>query len=111
MKTIQTVLLLLSCVFGYSQINPDNITIARDSFGVPHIYGHTDAEAAYGLAYAHCEDDFKSIQHNLLSAKGMLGQVMGKEGVLFDFGLKFSVLIRWLIIITSVLSPPISKKC
>jgi acyl-homoserine-lactone acylase len=89
MKTIQTVLLLLSCVFGYSQINPDNITIARDSFGVPHIYGHTDAEAAYGLAYAHCEDDFKSIQHNLLSAKGMLGQVMGKEGVLFDFGLKF----------------------
>ena len=61
----------------YAQINPANITIARDSFGVPHIYGHTDAEAAYGLAYAHCEDDFKSIQQNLLAGKAMLCQVMG----------------------------------
>lgn len=89
MKPLLVFLLCLSTVFSYSQINPTNITIARDSFGVPHIYGHTDAEAAYGLAYAHCEDDFKSIQQNLLSAKGMLGEVLGKEGVLFDFGLKF----------------------
>ncbi|MBL7779328.1 MAG: penicillin acylase family protein [Chitinophagales bacterium] len=72
-----------------AQINPLSVTIARDSFGVPHIYGKTDAEAAYGLAYAHCEDDFKSIQQSLLSSKGMLGEVLGKEGVLFDFGLKF----------------------
>lgn len=83
------ILLCLLSLDSLSQINPTNITIARDSFGVPHIYGHTDAEAAYGLAYAHCEDDFKSIQSNLLSAKGMLGEVLGKEGVLFDFGLKF----------------------
>ena len=89
MKPLLTFLLCLSAVISFSQINPANITIARDSFGVPHIYGRTDAEAAYGLAYAHCEDDFKSIQHNLLSAKGMLGEVLGKEGVLFDFGLKF----------------------
>lgn len=89
MKTFLAFLLCLLFSLSYSQINPANITIARDSFGVPHIYGHTDAEAAYGLAYAHCEDDFKSIQENLLSAKGMLGEVLGKEGVLFDFGLKF----------------------
>lgn len=89
MKTLFTIFLFHVVVLGYSQINPANITIARDSFGVPHIYGLTDAEAAYGLAYAHCEDDFKSIQENLLSAKGMLGEVLGKEGVLFDFGLKF----------------------
>ncbi|MES2622378.1 MAG: penicillin acylase family protein [Bacteroidota bacterium] len=80
---------LLSISVSQAQVNPSKITIARDSFGVPHIYGHTDAEAAYGLAYAHCEDDFKSIQENLLAAKGMLGEVLGKEGVLFDFGLKF----------------------
>lgn len=83
------IITFLLSVKSYTQINPNNITIARDSFGVPHIYGHTDAEAAYGLAYAHCEDDFKSIQENLLAAKGMLGKVLGKEGVLFDFGLKF----------------------
>src|SRR3954463_8224476 len=91
---------LLSCLFiflleaviscdAFAQINPANITIARDSFGVPHIYGHTDAEAAYGLAWAHSEDDFKDIQENLLAARGMLGEVLCKEGVLFDFGLKF----------------------
>lgn len=89
MKSLITFLLCNLTIVSFAQINRANITIARDSFGVPHIYGHTDAEAAYGLAYAHCEDDFKSLQENLLSAKGMLGEVLGKEGVLFDFGLKF----------------------
>lgn len=70
-------------------INPENITIARDTFGVPHIFAPTDAEAAYGLAWAHAEDDFEHIQHNLLAAQGRLGEVLGKEGVLFDFALKF----------------------
>lgn len=72
-----------------AQINPADVTIMRDSFGVPHIYGKTDADAAYGLAWAHAEDDFKNIQENLLPAKGMLGRVIGKEGVLFDYGMKF----------------------
>ncbi len=72
-----------------AQINPQNITIARDSFGVPHIYGKTDAEVAYGLAWAHSEDDFENIQYNLLAGKNMLGRVLGKDGVLFDFGLQF----------------------
>ncbi|MCG3167676.1 MAG: Glutaryl-7-aminocephalosporanic-acid acylase [Bacteroidia bacterium] len=89
LRIVILLLLIAQSVCCYAQINPANITIARDSFGVPHIYGHTDAEAAYGLAYAHCEDDFKSIQQNLLAAKGMLGEVLGKEGVLFDFGLQF----------------------
>lgn len=86
--SVTGLLLLLSTVLT-AQVNPANIIIARDSFGVPHIFAPTDAEVAYGLAWAHCEDDFKSIQENLLPAKGMLGRTMGKEGVLFDFGLKF----------------------
>jgi len=49
---------------GFAQVNPKNITIVRDSFGVPHIHGKTDAEAAYGLAWAHSEDNFKDIQEN-----------------------------------------------
>ena len=80
------------CFFSFSvfsQINKNNITIARDSFGVPHIFGTSDAETAYGLAWAHSEDDFKHIQQNMLAGKNMLGRVLGKEGVLFDFGLQF----------------------
>jgi acyl-homoserine-lactone acylase len=72
-----------------AQINPNNITIARDSFGIPHIFAKTDAEAAYGLAWSHSEDDFRNIQYNVLAGKNMLGRVLGKDGVLFDFGLQF----------------------
>ena len=34
------------------------VRILRDTWGVPHIFGHTDADAAFGLAYAHAEDDW-----------------------------------------------------
>lgn len=80
---------ILSFSKAIAQVNIQNIQIARDSFGVPHIYGKTDAEAAYGLAWAHCEDNFKGVQEALLSGKNMLGRVQGKEGVLFDYGLQF----------------------
>ncbi len=86
-----TLFVLFLSVFGTSiaqKIDPKNISIARDKFGVPHIFAKTDAEAAYGLAWAHSEDDFEHIQQNLLAAQGHLGEVIGKEGVLFDYGLK-----------------------
>ncbi|TVR81444.1 MAG: hypothetical protein EA412_03090 [Chitinophagaceae bacterium] len=63
-------------------------TIVRDQWGVPHIYGKTDADAIYGLAWAHAEDDFYNIQLNLLAAKGMLSRYQGREGVLFDYAVK-----------------------
>jgi acyl-homoserine-lactone acylase len=68
----------------YAPVNPANITIVRDSFGVPHIYGKTDAEASYGLAWAHAEDDFYTIQLNLLAAQGRLSEVKGEKGLLMD---------------------------
>lgn len=88
-RTVIAAIALLATTCLFAQINPKDVTIARDSFGIPHVYGKTDADAAYGLAWAHCEDDFEHIQHNLLAAQGKLGQVLGKEGVLFDFGLRF----------------------
>lgn len=51
------------------------VTILRDSFGVPHIFADTDANAAFGLAYAHAEDDFPMIQGVLAAARGQLGLV------------------------------------
>ena len=89
MKSIYTILtILFVCLFttiSIAQVNPDNITIARDKFGVPHIYGKTDAEVAYGLAWATAEDDFNSMQENLLAIRNKLGSVKGTEGALFDF--------------------------
>jgi acyl-homoserine-lactone acylase len=78
------VLLLLPCLCT-GQIDPKRVTIARDSFGVPHIFAKTDAEVSYGLAWAHAEDDFRSIQLVALPAKGLMGRVLGMQGVSGDF--------------------------
>ncbi len=86
MKKLVPLFFLLSlCQILSAQINPQNITIARDQWGVPHIYAPTDAEVAYGLAWASSEDDFESMQVNLLAVKGKLGSVLGKDGAIFDF--------------------------
>ena len=56
------ILFALSTNLIFSHINPENIDIVRDNYGVPHIFAKTDAEVAYGLAWAHAEDDFETIQ-------------------------------------------------
>jgi acyl-homoserine-lactone acylase len=66
-------------------INISKITIARDSFGVPHIFAPTDPEVAYGIAWAHAEDDFTTIQTLLLTGKGQLSTYLGKKGAPIDF--------------------------
>lgn len=78
-------LFLLSVTTSFSQIDPTKIQIARDKWGVPHIFAKTDAEVAYGLAYAHAEDDFKTMQITLLAGKGMLGRHLGKDGAAADY--------------------------
>lgn len=78
-------LVILTTFTGSTQINSGNIQIARDKWGVPHIFAKTDPEVAYGLAYAHAEDDFKTIQLTFLAGKGMLGRLRGKEGASVDY--------------------------
>lgn len=61
-----------------------NITIIRDDFGVPHIYGKSDADAVFGLLYAQCEDDFNRVERNYLWAIGRLAEVEGKDQLYSD---------------------------
>lgn len=79
-------------VFSQSAQNPDlsfirkdSILIARDSWGVPHIYAPTDAEMAYGVAWAQCEDDFPTMQEFLLITKGYSGLMKGVDGAKLDY--------------------------
>jgi len=65
-----------------------NVTILRDTWGVPHIFGHTDADTTYGLAYAHAEDDFLTIQQTLLAATGRLATVYGKDSAPIDYSVQ-----------------------
>jgi acyl-homoserine-lactone acylase len=84
MKTFFVFLLFLG-LSSQAQINPVNIRIARDSFGVPHIFAPTDPEVAYGLAWAHAEDDFNDLQLVALIAKAKLGTALGKKGAAADY--------------------------
>lgn len=68
-----------------TQIDPHDITIARDSFGVPHIFAPTDPEVAYGLAWAQAEDDFNTLQLIVLMGKARLGTAIGKKGAAADY--------------------------
>ena len=81
--------LLLVSPLSYSQINPKNIDIVRDEYGIPHIYAQTDAEVAYGLAWANAEDDFTTIQEAYLAGNAMLSNYIGLKGAAADFITQF----------------------
>ena len=61
-----------------------NVEIIRDDFGVPHIYGKSDADAVFGLLYAQCEDDFPRVEQNYIWAIGRLAEVEGEEALYSD---------------------------
>lgn len=64
---------------------PTDVKIARDKFGVPHIFGKTDADVAYGVAYAHAEDDFSTLQEVLAMTRGRAGAMLGADGAKIDY--------------------------
>ncbi|MDG1039353.1 MAG: acylase [Polaribacter sp.] len=62
----------------------ENTEIIRDDFGVPHIYGKTDADAVFGLLYAQAEDDFNRVERNYIWAIGRLAEVEGEKSLYSD---------------------------
>ncbi|WP_201986487.1 penicillin acylase family protein [Hymenobacter rubidus] len=60
------------------------VTIRRDTYGVPHVYGKTDADAVFGLLYAQCEDDFERVEANYLDAIGRQAEVDGEAALYHD---------------------------
>ena len=59
--------------------------ISRDEFGVPHIHGKTDPDVAFGVAYAHAEDDFTTLQDVVAMTRGRYGAIAGQDGAGVDF--------------------------
>ncbi len=62
-----------------------DVEILRDTWGVPHIFGKTDADAAYGLAFAHCEDDWENMEDAALLVNASMAAKHGVEAAKFDF--------------------------
>ena len=60
------------------------MTIHRDQFGVPHVYGPTDAACVFGFLYAQAEDYFWQIEDNYLRAVGRAAEVHGEAELAGD---------------------------
>ena len=80
-KKILLLLLFHTIILGQGSITVYDqkykVEITRDEWGVPHVHGKTDADAAFGLAYAHAQDDFETIQDVLIAARGKLSEFYG----------------------------------
>ena len=63
-----------------------NISITRDQWGVPHVYGKTDADAVFGLLYAQCEDDFNRVEVNYATALGRMAEYEGGQHFIPIYG-------------------------
>ena len=61
-----------------------SVTIYRDSYGVPHIYGPTDASCVFGYIYAQAEDNFWQIEDSYIRALGRASEVYGERTLAED---------------------------
>lgn len=57
------------------------VTIYRDTYGVPHVFGQTDASTVFGFAYAQAEDNFWRVEENFISALGRASEIYGEEAL------------------------------
>jgi len=68
-----------------------NTEIYRDQWGIPHIYGQSDADAVFGMIYAQCEDDFNRVEVNYINAMGRMAEVEGISQLYSDFRIKLNI--------------------
>jgi acyl-homoserine-lactone acylase len=68
-----------------------NITIVRDTWGIPHVYGKTDADAVFGVMYAQAEDDFNRVETNYLNSMGRLAEAEGEGEIYRDLRMKLYI--------------------
>src|SRR5262245_36063850 len=68
-----------------------NITIIRDNWGIPHVYGKTDADAVFGVVYAQAEDDFNRVETNFINSQGRLAEAEGESEIYRDLRMKLFI--------------------
>ncbi|MEP7340276.1 MAG: penicillin acylase family protein, partial [Acidobacteriota bacterium] len=58
----------------------NSVTIYRDKWGVPHVYGPTDYSVMFGFMYAQAEDNFWQIEDSYIQSIGRAAEVYGEVG-------------------------------
>jgi len=67
------------------------VTIIRDTWGIAHIYGKTDADTVFGMIYAQAEDDFNRVETNYLNSLGRLAEAEGESKIYQDLRQKLFI--------------------
>jgi len=73
------------------QEQAQQVSIIRDNWGIPHVYGKSDADAVFGLLYAQCEDDFKRVEMNYVEKLGRLSEVNGEKDLYNDLQIRMII--------------------
>ena len=73
------------------QDTADRVTVIRDDWGIPHIYGKTDADVVFGMLYTQAEDDFNRIEVNFMNAMGRLAEAEGEKEIYRDLRMKLFI--------------------
>ncbi|MXX08019.1 MAG: acylase [Gammaproteobacteria bacterium] len=67
------------------------VEILRDSWGIAHIYGETDADTVFGTLYAQAEDDFNRVETNYINAMGRLAEAEGAGEIYRDLRMRLFI--------------------
>jgi acyl-homoserine lactone acylase PvdQ len=67
------------------------VNIVRDKWGIPHIFGKSDADCVFGLLYAQCEDDFQRVEMNYITMLGRTSEVKGDKYIYEDLLVKMVI--------------------
>ncbi|HUB62457.1 MAG TPA: penicillin acylase family protein [Puia sp.] len=87
MIRLTTIVLCVATVRGFGQVadltrwetEAKQVTIIRDKWGIPHIYGKTDADVVFGLMYTECQVDFPRVEKNYLEQLGRQAEAYGES--------------------------------
>ncbi|HKQ62602.1 MAG TPA: penicillin acylase family protein [Candidatus Polarisedimenticolaceae bacterium] len=61
-----------------------SVVIHRDTYGVPHVFGRSDASCVFGFLYAQAEDHFAEIEDNYAAAIGRAAELRGPRALTGD---------------------------
>jgi len=64
----------------------DRVVIRRDTFGIPHITGETEAAVGFGFGYAQAEDHAAEMARRFLAARGEAARHFGPTALDGDLG-------------------------
>ena len=94
MKKIVALYLLTISIYSKAEsyeAQAKRVIIHRDEWGIPHIYGKTDADAVFGLMYAQCEDDFARVELNYIEKLGRMSELKGEKELAYDLYIKLLI--------------------